>query len=153
MQHLEGEKKGNESQSTNSQQKHKSAGKKRKIGKGLIIKIFNTDHIWDKTECKQVNNIFSLKLLFNSLLFRQPLHTLVGEEVQAVSWMRGMFEAHQCQQKYLNLLSATTDLWEYKPPVTSTELLTNVLSYRLQVEFSEHQRQLLGRLTKSVHGY
>lgn len=40
--------------------------------KGLITKIFNIDHIWGKTEWNQVNNLFSLKMLFNSFLFEQP---------------------------------------------------------------------------------
>lgn len=54
--------------------------------------MFNRDHIWDKTEWNQVNNLF-LNMLLNSLLFRQPTQILVGKEVQAVSWMRVMFAA------------------------------------------------------------
>lgn len=49
----------------------KSGGEKSKIRINLNHQIFNTDHIWDKTEWKRVNNLF-LKLLFNSLLFGQP---------------------------------------------------------------------------------
>lgn len=67
----------------------KGEKKKQNRNKDLKTKIFNIEHIWDKTECNQINNLFSLKTFFNSLLCRQPTQMLVGEEVQAVSWMRG----------------------------------------------------------------
>jgi len=53
--------------------------------KEFVIKIFYTDHDFDKAECNQDGNISFIKRLFNSLLFRQQAHILVGEEVQAVS--------------------------------------------------------------------
>lgn len=79
----------------------KVGGEKQNRNKALNIKVFKTDHIFDKAVCSQIINLFSLKMSFNSLLFRQSTQIWVGEEVQAVSWMQGIFE---CQPKYLNLL-------------------------------------------------
>lgn len=76
----------------------KSEGKKIRIS--LNHQIFNIDRIWDKTEWKQVNNLF-LKLLFNSLLFGQPTHIQVSEEVQAANWMRGMYEVTNANRNLL----------------------------------------------------
>lgn len=79
----------------------KVGGEKQNRNKALNIKVFKTDHICDKAVCSQIINLFSLKMSFNSMLFRQSTQIWVGEEVQAASWMQGVFE---CQPKYLNLL-------------------------------------------------
>ena len=65
----------------------KVGGGKQNRNKALNIKVFKIDQICDKAVCNQINNLFSLKMSFNSLLFRQSTQIWVGEEVQAVSWM------------------------------------------------------------------
>lgn len=61
--------------------------------KDSVTQIFYTDHVCDKAECNEANNLFFLKHSFNNLLFRQQAHILlVAEEVQAVNWMGVILE-------------------------------------------------------------
>lgn len=57
-----------------------------------VIKIFYTYHVCDKAGCNQASNLFFLKYSFKSMFLRQQGHVLLGKEVQAVNWMRGMLE-------------------------------------------------------------
>lgn len=78
---------------TNWQSKQQEKGRDKLEMKDYVTKIFYIDHICDKAECNQACNLFFIKHTFNSLLFRQQAHILVGEEVQAVNWMGGVLEA------------------------------------------------------------
>lgn len=78
---------------------------KEEAGNGRVChqNILFRSCLW-QAECNQANNLSFIKHCFNSLLFRQKIHILVGDKVQAVNWMGGMLRVWVMAVKDLNLL-------------------------------------------------